>query len=174
MFEANERQWSSMQLASLRISEALSIEAQLKSSMQPFLDMQAQWKSSMQPLFKSLLTQAKLQADIKPNFDHISNVLSAMQPVLDMEAQLKSSMQPLFKSLSTQAKLQADIKPNFDHISNVLSAMNGWRAPVRRVKQIPNEDEESRSIPIRVEGVDYVLRVSCSIRILDEDVEFER
>ena len=125
--------------------------------------------SSMQLVFKALSVQAKLQSDIKPAFDQISNVISAMQPILDMEAQLKSSMQPVLDMLSTQAKLWSDIKPTLDQISNVLSAMNGRWTPVRRVKQNTN-----RTKLIQVEGVDLVLRVSRPIRILDEDVDFER
>ena len=92
--------------------------------------------------------------------------------------------------LSVRAKWVSDIKPTLDQISNVLSEMNGWQTPLRRSTQntdrakllirksrpirIPSEDAECHSIPIRVEGVDYVLRVSRPIRIPNENVDFER
>ena len=124
-----------------------------------------------------------LQSTIRP-------VLEALSERVSMQERLKAEMQSVLEAVSVQAKLQSDIKPTLDQISNVLSEMNRWPTQVKQARQntnrtklvirqsqpirIPNEDAESHSIPIQVEGVSHVLRVSRRICILNTDVDFER
>ena len=87
--------------------------------------------------------------DLKPpKLPKMLNV-SEMLPVLDLKPPV---FEPFLSSMIQAAELgrsEEDIEPEF-------------------IIRTPS------SIPIRVEGVDYVLRVSRPIRILNENVDFER
>ena len=121
-------------------------------------------------LAKAIRASSKLPADLAKAI-RASSKLPA-----DLDRDVSNVLRDVSNVFSVKAKLESDIKFTRHQISSVLSAMNGGRTPIRRAEQNTNrnEDVESRAISIQVEGVDFVLRVSCSIRIRNEDVDFER